>query len=437
VAQKFITPITIKQLASAGSDALTVFLDGEVYGRVKLEAGGRISWSDGTGTYDTNLYRDGANTLATDDVLKAVAGIVTLAVAGTPSAELPNGALAVDTTNNIFYFRSNNAWNQVSGGAGGASVTVSDSAPASPSSGDLWFDSTLGVMFIYYDSVWVDVGGGGVVNFVLDTVTAKGDLIVGTADGAADNLAAGANGTYLKANSSTATGLEWASVPTVDAAAIISAAGGDGTNGQALTTNGSGTLDFTTIVGTTEASIISAVGADGVAGSVLKTNGSGDLSFGDVALGTNTTGNYVASLVAGNNITLSNNSGEGSTPTINSGATISENIPSSPTAGQVWYESDTGKTFVYYDSFWVEIVGSTGAQGPTGATGAEGGTTTLTTKGDLLTRSASAVARLPVGATNGHVLTVDSAEASGMKWAASSGGGSSEDSISPFLLMGA
>jgi hypothetical protein len=119
------------------------------------------------------------------------------------------------------------------------------------------------------------------------------------------------------------------------------------------------------------------------------------------------------------------------------GATISDTPPSSPVTGQIWYESDTGKTFVYYDSFWIEIVGSTGAQGPTGATGAEGGTTTLTTKGDLLTRSASAVARLPVGATNGHVLTVDSEEASGMKWAASSGGGSSEDSISPFLLMGA
>jgi hypothetical protein len=120
------------------------------------------------------------------------------------------------------------------------------------------------------------------------------------------------------------------------------------------------------------------------------------------------------------------------------GATISDTPPSSPVTGQIWYESDTGKTFVYYDSFWIELVGSTGAQGPTGATGptgAEGGTTTLTTKGDLLTRSESAVARLPVGATNGHVLTVDSAETSGMKWAASSGGGG--DSISPFLLMGA
>ena len=108
----------------------------------------------------------------------------------------------------------------------------------------------------------------------------------------------------------------------VTAAKIITAAGGDGTNGQALTTNGAGTLDFTTIVGTTEASIISAVGADGAAGSVLKTNGSGDLSFGDVALGTNTSGSYVASLVAGTGVTLTNNSGEGATPTVAIGQAV-------------------------------------------------------------------------------------------------------------------
>ena len=102
----------------------------------------------------------------------------------------------------------------------------------------------------------------------------------------------------------------------VTAAKIITAAGGDGTAGQALTTNGSGTLDFTTITGTTEASIISAVGADGSSGQVLKTNGSGDLSFGDVALGTNTTGNYMANVSAGDGITVTHTAGEGSTATI-------------------------------------------------------------------------------------------------------------------------
>lgn len=41
---------------------------------------------------------------------------------------------------------------------------------------------------------------------------------------------------------------------------------------------------------------------------------------------------------------------------------------------------------------------------------------TLTTKGDLLTRNSSALARLGVG-SNGQVLTADSAQATGMKWA--------------------
>ena len=37
------------------------------------------------------------------------------------------------------------------------------------------------------------------------------------------------------------------------------------------------------------------------------------------------------------------------------GIPASDTPPSSPVAGDLWYESDTGKTFVYYDSFWVEI----------------------------------------------------------------------------------
>jgi hypothetical protein len=74
-------------------------------------------------------------------------------------------------------------------------------------------------------------------------------------------------------------GTNYANFGDVTAAALIAAAGGDGTNGQALTTNGSGVLDFTTIIGTTEASIITAVGADGANGAVLMTNGAGDLTF--------------------------------------------------------------------------------------------------------------------------------------------------------------
>jgi hypothetical protein len=97
------------------------------------------------------------------------------------------------------------------------------------------------------------------------------------------------------------------------------------------------------------------------------------------------------------------------------GVTVSETPPASPTAGDLWFESDTGKTFVYYDSFWVESSGADGSQGATGLTGPEGGTTTLTTKGDILARDASASVRLPVG-TNGKVLTANSSTTTGLEW---------------------
>jgi prophage tail gpP-like protein len=44
----------------------------------------------------------------------------------------------------------------------------------------------------------------------LNTIDAKGDLLVGTADNTAGRLAVGSNGQILTANSSTASGLEWA-----------------------------------------------------------------------------------------------------------------------------------------------------------------------------------------------------------------------------------
>jgi microcystin-dependent protein len=47
-------------------------------------------------------------------------------------------------------------------------------------------------------------------------------------------------------------------------------------------------------------------------------------------------------------------------PSTGASVTISDTAPTSPTpqAGDQWYESDTGRQFIYYDSVWVEIANS-------------------------------------------------------------------------------
>ena len=61
----------------------------------------------------------------------------------------------------------------------------------------------------------------------------------------------------------------------------------------------------------------------------------------------------------------------GPTGSLGKFAVASATPPASPIAGDAWFNSDNGKTYVYYDSYWIETgaapVGPTGATGPTGA----------------------------------------------------------------------
>ena len=98
--------------------------------------------------------------------------------------------------------------------------------------------------------------------------------------------------------------------------------------------------------------------------------------------------------------------------------------------GMMSYLVDTNAVEVYDGASWVSV-GSTGdITGVTAGTGISGGgtsgdvtvtnsmATAIDAKGDLIVGTgADAFSRLAVGATNGQVLTVDSAEATGLKYA--------------------
>jgi len=150
------TPLRGIEFSSVSDEAVSARVVNDAHARIRIDAGGRITWSSGTASGDVTLYRDGANHLKTDDLLQATGGLVTLTSNGVPQESLPNGSIAVDVTNDVFYFRSNGEWLEVSSGA---NVTIQATEPLDAESGDLWFDSDTLVLYILNGASWVSVSG--------------------------------------------------------------------------------------------------------------------------------------------------------------------------------------------------------------------------------------------------------------------------------------
>ena len=126
----FLDKIKARKFNSAASSAVEVGVTAEEEPRLKVDAGGKLTFGSGSAAGDTTLYRSAADTLKTDDVFQALAGLVTLTTAGAPNTSIPNGALAVDTTNDALYFRSNSTWQEVTPVPvsldGGSATTIYD-----------------------------------------------------------------------------------------------------------------------------------------------------------------------------------------------------------------------------------------------------------------------------------------------------------------------
>ena len=110
-------PLRGTNFSAAGDEAISARVNGDSVARFRVDAGGRLTWSDGTSAGDTILYRDSADLLKTDDVFQSSAGIVTLTTSGTPTTSLADGAIAIDTTNNKLFYRSSSTWTEAAAGS--------------------------------------------------------------------------------------------------------------------------------------------------------------------------------------------------------------------------------------------------------------------------------------------------------------------------------
>ena len=152
----------------------------------------------------------------------------------------------------------------------------------------------------------------GSVAIIKADINAKGDLIVGSADNTPAILSVGTNGYFLKANSSAATGVEWASIPTINNLDDI----GD------VTITGAASGDF------------------------LKYNGSAWVNDA-INLGTDTVGDYVATITGGTGVTsTAATSGEGTTHSLSIGQDVATSASvtfANVATGSITLDSGTGE----------------------------------------------------------------------------------------------
>jgi len=188
-------------------------------------------------------------------------------------------------------------------------VTINGTSQAqTPSSND---NSTKIATTAYVQTELTDLIGGA--NAAFDTLLeisaslASGDSTLNTlVDG---KLAKASNLSDLTSTSTARTNLGVAIGSDVQAynATLASVAGGTYSGDDSITT-----------IGTVIAGNVAAILPAGTVSGSSQINVAS--TTGDIALGTRTSGNYVASLVAGTGITLANNSGEGTTPTVTNSA---------------------------------------------------------------------------------------------------------------------
>jgi len=366
VAQKFTVPITVKQLTSAGSDAVTVYVDADTYARLKIEAGGRLVWGDGSGSGDVTLYRDSANVLKTDDTFKAPTLYVDDVEIDTTSASVGN-VLKFDGT-------------KFSPGVASTVGLIDDLS-------DVVITSPEEFQNLYYDGTnWVN-NYSPVVSYVrnAETTTITTGTVVYLFGGNGDHASVKRADNNSDTTSSKTIGVAGANIAASQNGPIITRGYVDGINlstgysvgdvlwlgeNGAFTTTKPSAPDHLVFVGVvvraTNNGLIYVATQNGYElGEIhdVKTNGKADKDVlmwssasavwvnDQINLGTDTVGNYMSGVSASTGIYIAHTPSEGSTATISLNATLDDlsNVSvASPTLNDV---------LTYNGSSWVSQAG--------------------------------------------------------------------------------
>jgi hypothetical protein len=340
VAQKFTVPITVKQLASAGSDAVTVYVDQDTFSRLKVEAGGRLTWGSGASAGDVNLYRASADVLQTDDTFKTPVLFV-------DSIEIdPTGA----TTDQVLKFD----------GTKFVAATSPSGATSLDGLTDVVITSPEEFQTLEYNGTnWVNTYSS-VVSYVRNAEATT--LTTGTAvyifGATGDHATVKRADNNSDATSSKTIGLVGANITASNNGPVITRGYVDGIDlsvgyaaGDVLWLGENGAFTKTkptapdhlvfigVVVRATNNGIVYVATQNGYELDELHNVSIPSANIGDVLT-------YNGSLWTAASVA----SGGGG-----ASVTISDTPPASPTAGNLWFESDTTKTYIYYGSAWVEV----------------------------------------------------------------------------------
>jgi Pectate lyase superfamily protein len=111
---------TETSVTGASGPAIRLGIPGDANAKAGIDTDGKHYWGAGGGTsgWDTNLYRQAANQLKSDDTIIAADGVQTKYKAGTPvdgdfATTPPDGTLVVDSTGNKIWARVGGTWKGV------------------------------------------------------------------------------------------------------------------------------------------------------------------------------------------------------------------------------------------------------------------------------------------------------------------------------------